>query len=98
MLGPELTFVGRTGVLFEARELTFFGGNDYHRLSRHPEVIQALIDGAQRYGLNAAGSRVTTANHPIYLQLEAKLAEFFGTEAAALLSAGYMSNAALLQT
>ena len=98
MLGPALTFVGRTGVLFEGRELTFFGGNDYHRLSRHPEVIQALIDGAQRYGLNAAGSRVTTANHPIYLQLEAKLAEFFGTEAATLLSAGYMSNAALLQT
>jgi len=98
MLGPQLTFVGQTGVLFEGRERTFFGGNDYHRLSRHPEVIQALIDGAQRYGLNAAGSRVTTANHPIYLQLEAKLVEFFGTEAATLLSAGYMSNAALLQT
>lgn len=97
MSGPELTFVGRTGVLFEGRELTFFGGNDYHRLSRHPEVVQALIDGAQSYGLSAAGSRVTTGNHPLYRRLETKLAEFFGTEAAALLSSGYMSNTALLQ-
>jgi 8-amino-7-oxononanoate synthase len=96
MLGPELTFVGRTGVLFEGRELTFFGGNDYHRLSRHPEVVQALIDGALRYGLNPSGSRVTSGNHPLYLQLEAKIATFLGTEAATLLPAGYMSNAALL--
>ncbi len=97
MPGPQLSFIGQTGVLFEGRELTFFGGNDYHRLSRHPEVMQALIEGAQRYGLNTSGSRVTTGNHPLYLQLEAKLAEFCGTEAATLLPAGYMSNAALLE-
>lgn len=98
MAGPQLTFVGRTGVLFESRELTFFGGNDYHRLSRHPEVVQALIDGAQQFGLHPSGSRVTTGNHPLYGALEAKLAEFLGAEAATLLPAGYMSNAALLET
>jgi 7-keto-8-aminopelargonate synthetase-like enzyme len=98
MLGPALTFVGQTGVLFDGRELTFFGGNDYHRLSRHPEVLTALMEGAQRYGLNPSGSRVTTGNHPLYLQLEAQIAAFLGTEAATLLPAGYMSNAALLAT
>jgi 8-amino-7-oxononanoate synthase len=96
MLGPPLTFVGRTGVLFEGQDLTFFGGNDYHRLSRHPEVVQALIDGVTRYGLNSSGSRVTTGNHPLYAELEAKLAALLGAEAVTLLPAGYMSNAALL--
>lgn len=97
MLGPELTFVNRTEVLFEGQELAFFGGNDYHRLSSHPDVLRALADAVGQYGLNPAGSRVTTANHPLYLQLEAQIAAFLGVEAAALLPAGYMSNAALLQ-
>ena len=98
MLGPELTIVNRTGVLFEGRELAFFGGNDYHKFSSHPDVLRAFTDAIGRYGLNPAGSRVTTGNHPLYLQLEAKIAAFLGMEAAALLPAGYMSNAALLQT
>ena len=42
MLGPELTFVDRTGVLFEGQELAFFGGNDYHQLSSHPDVLRAF--------------------------------------------------------
>jgi 8-amino-7-oxononanoate synthase len=97
MLGPELMPVGRTEVLFAGRKLTFFGGNDYHRLSSHPEVVAALTEAALRYGLNTAGSRVTTANHPLYLALEAQAAAFLGTEAAAVCAAGYMSNAMLMQ-
>jgi glycine C-acetyltransferase/8-amino-7-oxononanoate synthase len=97
MLGPELTFVGRTGVLFEGRELTFFGGNDYHRLSSHPAVVHALTEAAVQYGLSSAGSRVTTANHPLYLALEAQLAAFLGAEAATICGVGYMSNAMLMQ-
>lgn len=98
MPGPELTFVGQTGVLFEGQELTFFGGNDYHRLSRHPDVLRAMMEAAECYGLSTSGSRATTGNHPLYRQLEAKLATFFGSQSAAVLPAGYMSNAALLQT
>jgi 7-keto-8-aminopelargonate synthetase-like enzyme len=97
-LGPQLTFIGRTGVLFEGRELTFFGGNDYHRLSSHPDVVQAFVVAAQRYGLSSAGSRVTTANHPLYAQLEQRLAEFLGTEAVALCPAGWTSNSILAQS
>jgi 7-keto-8-aminopelargonate synthetase-like enzyme len=90
-MGPELEFVGDTEVLYQGQRYTFFGGNDYHRFSRHPEVLAALTEAAQRYGINSAGSRLTTANHPLYLQLEAKVAEFLGAEAAAIVSAGYLS-------
>jgi 7-keto-8-aminopelargonate synthetase-like enzyme len=97
MLGPELSFVGQTEVLWEGGRYTFFGGNDYHRLSRHPEVVAALKQAADEYGIGSAGSRSTTANHPLYLELEAEAAKFFGTEAAAVQSAGYISNAVVLQ-
>jgi len=97
MLGPQLKFVGRTGVLFEGRELTFFGGNDYHRLSTHPEVIKTLVEAAWQFGLASAGSRMTTANHPLYVSLERQTASFLGVEAAAICPAGYMSNAVLVQ-
>ena len=60
-------------------------------------MLRAFTTAVGRCGLNPAGSRVTTGNHPLYLQLEAKIAAFLGMEAAALLPAGYMSNAALLQ-
>jgi 7-keto-8-aminopelargonate synthetase-like enzyme len=97
MLGPPLTFIRRTHVLFEGRELSFFGGNDYHRLSSHPAVVNALVGAAQQYGLASAGSRMTTANHPLYLTLEHQIASFLGVEAAALCPAGYMSNSILVQ-
>ena len=97
MLGPELTFVGTTDVLWKGKRYTFFGGNDYHRLSRHPEVVGALKGAADEYGIGSAGSRSTTANHPIYLALEGAAANFFGTESASIFSAGYISNAVLLQ-
>jgi len=97
MLGPELTFIGQTEVLFEGKQLTFFGGNDYHRLSCHPEVLAALTAAAAQYGLNGAGSRVTTGNHPLYRSLEARLAAFLGTEAAVICSAGYLSATLLMQ-
>jgi glycine C-acetyltransferase/8-amino-7-oxononanoate synthase len=97
MPGPELVFHGRTEVDYAGRTLTFFGGNDYHRLSSHPEVVQALTAAAQRHGLNSAGSRATTANHPLYLELERQAAAFLGTEAATVCASGYMSNAMLIQ-
>src|SRR5579859_6448175 len=97
MMGPELEFVGHTEVLHEGRRYTFFGGNDYHRFSRHPEIVAALTEAAQRYGINSGGSRMTTANHPLYLELEAKVADFLGSEAAAVFSAGYLSPIVLLQ-
>jgi 8-amino-7-oxononanoate synthase len=97
MLGPQLSFVGSTEVLWEGERYTFFGGNDYHRFSQDISVMEAVMAAVDEYGIGSAGSRATTANHPIYLELEERAAEFFGTEAAATFSAGYLSNAVLLQ-
>lgn len=97
MLGPRLRFVERTKVLFEGRRYTFFGGNDYHRLSSHPEVVRAAAEAAAAEGLGSAGSRVTTGNHPLYEALERAIARFAGSEAALTVASGYLANLALLE-
>ncbi len=97
-LGPELRFHERTKVLFEQRSYVFFGGSDYHRLASHPEVLRAAREVAESDGLNVAGSRVTTGNHPLHRQLEAKAAAFLGAREAALCPDGYLSNTVAVET
>jgi 7-keto-8-aminopelargonate synthetase-like enzyme len=96
-LADSLHQVDRTYVLHRGRRLSYFGGCDYFRLSSHPDVLRALHEDLDRFGLNVAASRKTTGNHALYGQLERKLAEFFGVEAAVLVSNGYMTNLAVAQ-
>ena len=89
----ERTFVRHCG-----RRLIYFGGCDYFRLSSHPEVLRAVRDGAEKFGLNVAASRSTTGNHALFGKLEGELAKFFAVESAALISSGYVTNLAFAQT
>lgn len=95
---PPLQQIQRTYVRFEGRKFSYFAGCDYFRLASHPTVVQAMQDGAGRFGLSVAASRITTGNHRVYQQLEGTLAAFFGTPAALLVSNGYATNAIVAQT
>lgn len=97
MLAAPLQQVDRTCVRQGRRKLAYFGGCDYFRLSSHPQVLRALHEGAEKYGLNVAASRKTTGNHVLFGRLEKALAKFFGVERAALLSNGYATNLAFTQ-
>lgn len=79
------------------RKLLYFGGCDYLRLSHHPAIRRAARLAVRQVGLNVAASRVTTGNHPLYETLERELAEFFGAEAAVVISCGYLTNMAVAQ-
>jgi len=95
---PEpLQQVDRICVLWRGRKLAYFGGCDYFRLASHPSVLQAMADGAEKFGLNVAASRKTTGNHQLYETLERELARFFGAERAVLFSNGYVTNLAVAQ-
>ncbi|MEN8191184.1 MAG: aminotransferase class I/II-fold pyridoxal phosphate-dependent enzyme [Bacteroidota bacterium] len=98
MLGPEIEFVERDYVLYEGKKLLYLAGIDYHRMSNHPMIIETMSDAAYKYGLNPTGSRTTTGNHSLYIQLEKKVAEFFSSETATVFTSGYLSNMILLQT
>ncbi len=97
MIGPVLRVVERNYVIWGDKKFLFFGGTDYHRMSNNPVILKALSEAVLKYGVNAGGSRTTTGNHPLHLQLEEKIAKFFGTEAAVVFASGYLSNIILLQ-
>ena len=84
----------RAGIWAErdGRRLLSFSCNDYLNLSQHPDVIAAAIDATARYGVGAGASRLVTGNHPLYGELESRLARLKGTEAACVFGSGYLAN------
>ena len=73
-------------------ELTSFSCSDYIGLAAHETVKQAAIDAINAYGVGARASRLATGNHPIYEELETKIAKIYQTEAALVFSSGYLAN------
>ena len=88
----------RDGIYAErgGRRLLSFSCNDYLNLSRHPAIIKAAVDAAQRYGVGAGASRLVTGNHPLYDELESRLARLKGTEAACVFGSGYLANIGII--
>ncbi|MFN3350751.1 8-amino-7-oxononanoate synthase [Pseudorhodoplanes sp.] len=78
------------------RTLLSFCSNDYLNLSQHPKVKRAAAAAAERYGAGAGASRLVTGSHPLYAELEARLARLKGTEAACVFGSGYLANAGII--
>jgi 8-amino-7-oxononanoate synthase len=93
---PVLT--ARDGIHVEraGRRLISLSCNDYLNLSRHPTVIKAAVDAAERYGTGAGASRLVTGNHPLYAELEARLARLKTTDAACVFGSGYLANTGII--
>ncbi|HHT9130610.1 MAG TPA: 8-amino-7-oxononanoate synthase [Candidatus Brocadiaceae bacterium] len=69
-----------------------FCSNNYLGLANHPKVKQAAIAAINQYGWGAGASRLVSGNMTLHQELEKKIAEFKGTEAALLFPTGYMAN------
>lgn len=80
----------------DGRRLLSFACNDYLNLTHHPALKEAAIAAIRRYGAGAGASRLVTGNHPLYAELEAKLAQIKGTEAACVFGSGYLANAGIV--
>jgi 8-amino-7-oxononanoate synthase len=93
---PAVT--ARAGIWAErdGRRLLSFSCNDYLNLSQHPDVIAAAIDATARYGVGAGASRLVTGNHPLYADLESRLARLKRTEAACVFGSGYLANTGII--
>jgi len=77
------------------RRLLSFSCNDYLNLSQHPTIKAAVMTAVQEYGAGAGASRLITGNHPLYAELEARLARIKQTEAAVVFGSGYLANAGI---
>lgn len=78
------------------KQLISFSCNDYLGLSHHPRVIAAAQEALARYGAGAGASRLVTGNHPLYEELERKLAAWKGCEAALVFGSGYLANLGII--
>ena len=78
------------------RRLLSFSCNDYLNLSQHPAVREAAIAAIRDYGAGAGASRLVTGNHPLYRQLEERLARIKGSEAACVFGSGYLANIGII--
>ena len=79
-------------VKVDGREFLAFCSNDYLGLARHPALIAAARDGAERYGVGAGASHLILGHSAAHHDLEGRLATFVGLPRALVFSTGYLAN------
>ena len=80
----------------DGRRLLSFSCNDYLNLTQHPALKAAAIAATERYGVGSGASRLVTGNHPLYAELEARLARLKGTDAACVFGSGFLANTGII--
>jgi 8-amino-7-oxononanoate synthase len=80
----------------DGHRLMSFSCNDYLNLSQHPEIKRAAAEAAARYGAGSGASRLVTGNHPLYAELETRLARIKNAQAAVVFGSGYLANAGII--
>jgi glycine C-acetyltransferase len=66
--------------------------NSYLGLSLNKEVIEAEEEAAQKYGVGPGAVRFISGTHQPHIDLEKKLADFHGREAAMIFSSAYVTS------
>jgi len=85
-------------VIVNGTELLMFGSNNYLGLTTHPKVKEAAHKALERFGVGAGSVRLLGGTFGLHEELERRLAEFKGTQAAIAYSSGYVSNLATIST
>lgn len=79
-------------VEIDGKKLISFSCNDYLGFSNDNIIKKAAIDAIEKYGTGAGASRLVSGNHPLYSELESKLARLKSTEKALVFGSGYLTN------
>lgn len=83
-------------VLIDGQPLLAFCSNDYLGLAADPRLIEALVDGARRFGVGSGASHLAGGHHRAHHELEERLATFVGMRRALYFSSGYAANLGVL--
>ena len=84
-------------IVVDGQPYLSFCSNDYLGLANHPQLIAALQQGAQQYGVGAGAAHLVSGHMQPHEELEHALADFVGKPAALLFSTGYMANLGIVQ-
>lgn len=91
-----LSFTEGTTAQFEGKEVVMIGSNNYLGLTTDPRVRKAAAEAVERYGTSVTGSRFLNGTLQLHLELDRRLAEFVGKEAALVFSTGYQTNVGVI--
>ncbi|RZM11013.1 MAG: pyridoxal phosphate-dependent aminotransferase family protein [Pedobacter sp.] len=81
-----------TEVVIDGKKVLMFGSNSYLGLTNHPKIKEAAKKAIDKYGTGCAGSRFLNGTLDIHIELEKRLAQYVGKEAAVLFSTGFQVN------
>jgi 8-amino-7-oxononanoate synthase len=92
--------VGRqsAGVEIDGRALANFGSNDYLGLAAEPRLAAAARAVSEREGWGSGASPLVSGRGSAHAELERRLADFEGTEAALVFPSGFAANAGVIPT
>lgn len=84
-------------VKLDGRDVVLLCSNNYLGLASHPLVVEAMLRATLDFGAGSGASRLVSGSMSSHQQLEERLAEFKGTEAALLFNSGFAANSGILQ-
>jgi 8-amino-7-oxononanoate synthase len=82
--------------VIDGKELVNFGCNDYLGLAADERLITAAARAAQREGWGSGASPLVSGRGQSHAELELRLAEFEGAEAALVFPSGFAANAGII--
>jgi 8-amino-7-oxononanoate synthase len=85
-------------VRVEGQTMLAFASNDYLGLATHPDIIDALAQGARDWGAGSGASPLVSGHQEAHATLEQRLAEFTGFARCLTFSTGYLANLAVTPT
>ena len=85
-------------LILNGREVVNFSSNNYLGLANHPGLREAAKTAIDRYGCGSGASRLISGNMTLHEELEAKIAELKGTEAALVFNSGFQANVGIIST
>ncbi len=82
----------------DGRDVIVLSSNNYLGLANHPKVVEAGRRGIEKYGLGTASVRFICGTMTCHLELERKICEFLGYEAATTYISCWDANVGVMPT
>ncbi|MEK6953613.1 MAG: aminotransferase class I/II-fold pyridoxal phosphate-dependent enzyme [Candidatus Micrarchaeota archaeon] len=80
----------------DGKDVLMLCSNNYLNLSNHPKIKRAAINAVRTHGAGSGSVRAIAGTMDLHLQLERKIAQFKGSQAALYYQTGFAANAGLI--